>query len=229
MNFREFDRYAHEYDEALTKGIRISGQDRDFFARGRIAWLARELQKNGATSLSVMDFGCGTGSSTPYFIELLGVRSVIGIDISTKVLEVAREKYSTLNTQFILMDEYQPAGCFDLAFCNGVFHHIAPDKRAEIIGYISSALCRKGLFALWENNPWNPGARYIMKKIPFDKDATPVSALEARRLLQAGGFEIISTTFLFVFPKVLSWFRIFEPFLARLPFGAQYQVLCRRP
>ena len=229
MNFREFDRYAHEYDEALTKGLRISGQDREFFARGRIAWLARELQKNNATSLSVMDFGCGTGSSTPYFIELLGVRSVIGIDISTKVLEVARGKYSTLNTQFILMDEYQPAGCFDLAFCNGVFHHIAPDKRAEIINYISSALCRKGLFALWENNPWNPGARYIMKKIPFDKDATPVSALEARRLLQAGGFEIISTTFLFVFPKVLSCFRIFEPFLARLPFGAQYQVLCRKP
>ncbi len=86
MNFREFDRYAHEYDEALTKGLRISGQDRDFFARGRIAWLARELQKNGATSLSVMDFGCGTGSSTPYFIELLGVRSVMGIDISTKVI-----------------------------------------------------------------------------------------------------------------------------------------------
>ena len=92
MNFREFDRYAHEYDEALAKGIRISGQDRDFFARGRIAWLASELRKNGAASLSVMDFGCGTGSSTPYFIDLLGVRSVMGVDISTKSLEVARNK-----------------------------------------------------------------------------------------------------------------------------------------
>jgi SAM-dependent methyltransferase len=229
MNFREFDRYAHEYDEALTKGLRISGQDRDFFARGRIAWLARELQKNGATSLSVMDFGCGTGLSTPYFIDLLNAASVMGVDISMESLEVARTKYSTLNAQFLLMDEYQPAGKFDLAFCNGVFHHISPDERGEVISYIYHALCQKGIFALWENNPWNPGTRYIMEKTPFDKDASPVSPPEARRLLQAGGFEIISTTFLFVFPKVLSWFRPFEPFFSRLPFGAQYQVLCRKP
>ena len=228
MNFREFDQYANDYDEALVKGIGISGQEKDFFARSRIAWLASKLQKNGATVLSVMDFGCGTGSSTPYFIELLGVRSVMGVDISTKALEVARKKYSTLNAQFILMDKYQPTDCFDLAFCNGVFHHIAPDRRAEIIGYISRALCRKGLFALWENNPWNPGTRYIMGKVPFDRNALPISPPQARRLLEAGGFEILSTTYLFIFPKFLRWFRIFEPFFARLPFGAQYQVLCRR-
>ena len=146
--------------------------------------------------------------------------------MTKKSLEVARKKYSMLNAQFILMDEYQTSGDFDLAFCNGVFHHIAPDRRAEIIGYISRALCKKGLFALWENNPWT---RYIMGKTPFDKNAAPVSPPEARHLLQAGGFEILSTTFLFIFPQILSWFRLFEPFFARLPFGAQYQVLCRKP
>ena len=229
MIIREFDRYAHEYDEALKEGIRISGQDRDFFARGRITWLANELRKNGAASLSVMDFGCGTGLSTPYFYELLSATSVMGVDISIKSLEVARTKYTAFNAQFILMDEYQPAGEFDLAFCNGVFHHISPDKREEVISYIYRTLCQKGVFALWENNPWNPGTRYIMRKIPFDKDASPVSPPEARRLLQAGGFEILNTTFLFIFPQILSWFRVFEPFLARLPFGAQYQVLCRKP
>ena len=229
MIIREFDRYAHEYDEALKEGIRISGQDRDFFARGRITWLSNALRKNGAASLSVMDFGCGTGLSTPYFYELLSATSVMGVDISIKSLEVARTKYTAFNAQFILMDEYQPAGEFDLAFCNGVFHHISPDKREEVISYIYRTLCQKGVFALWENNPWNPGTRYIMRKIPFDKDASPVSPPEARRLLQACGFEILSTTFLFIFPQILSWFRIFEPFLARLPFGAQYQVLCRKP
>ena len=228
MSFQEFDRYAHEYDEALTKGIRISGQNRDFFARGRIAWIANGLRKHGAGSLSVMDFGCGTGLSTPYFVDLLSARSVMGVDISMKSLEVARAKYAAFNAQFILMDEYEPAGEFDLAFCNGVFHHISPDKRAEAISYIYRALCKKGVFALWENNPWNPGTRYIMGKISFDKDASPVSPPEARRLLQAGGFEILSTTFLFIFPQILSLFRVFEPFLARLPFGAQYQVLCRK-
>jgi SAM-dependent methyltransferase len=229
MNYQEFDRYAHEYDEALAKGIRISGQDRDFFARGRIKWIANELRKNGAASLSVMDFGCGSGLSTPYFYELLRAKSVVGVDISIKSLEVARTKYNAFNAKFILIDEYQPSGEFDLAFCNGVFHHISPEKRAEAVSYIYRALCQKGVFALWENNPWNPGTRYIMGKIPFDKDAAPVSPPAARRLLQAGGFEILSTTYLFIFPKIISSFRVFEPFLARLPFGAQYQVLCRRP
>lgn len=228
MNFQKFDQYANDYDEALARGIGISGQNRDFFARGRIAWLAGELRKNGESVMSVMDFGCGTGLSTPYFVDLLGATSMMGVDISIKSLEVARVKYNTFNAHFVLMDEYQPAGEFDLVFSNGVFHHISPDKRAEIVSYISRALCKKGLFALWENNPWNPGTRYIMGKIPFDKDAAPVSPPEARRLLQAGGFDILSTTFLFIFPQFLSCFRILEPFLARLPFGAQYQVLCRK-
>lgn len=229
MNLQNFDRYAHEYDEALDKGIRISGQNRDFFARGRIAWLSKELRKNGASNLRVMDFGCGTGLSTSYLINLLGARSVMGIDISMKSLEVARTKYTAFNTQFILMEEYQPSGEFNLVFCNGVFHHIPPDQRGDVINYIYRALCSRGFFALWENNPWNPGTRYIMGRIPFDKDAMLVFPLEARRLLQAGGFEILSTTFQFIFPQFLSWFRIFEPILARLPFGAQYQVLCRKP
>jgi SAM-dependent methyltransferase len=229
MKSQEFDRYAHEYDEALAKGIRISGQNRDFFARGRIAWIAKELRKKGVASLSVMDFGCGTGLSTPYFYELLSATSVVGVDMSIKSLEVARTKHNAFNTQFFLIDEYQPAREFDLAFCNGVFHHISPDKRAEAVSYIYRALCQKGIFAFWENNPWNPGTRYIMGRIPFDKHATPVSPPQARRLLQAGGFEILSTTYLFIFPQILSCFRLFEPFLARLPFGAQYQVLCRKP
>jgi hypothetical protein len=47
-------------------------------------------------------------------------------------------------------------------------------------------------------------------------------------LLSQGGFEIIRTDYLFVFPAVLRWFRSIEPLVSQLPFGAQYQVLCRK-
>ena len=38
-----FDSYAAEYDAALQQGISVSGEGKDFFARGRIAWLAKIL------------------------------------------------------------------------------------------------------------------------------------------------------------------------------------------
>jgi hypothetical protein len=67
-----------------------------------------------------------------------------------------------------------------------------------------------------------------MSRIPFDRDAITLTAGEARRLLRGAGFEIVRTDFLFIFPRVLSWCRGLEPLVARLPLGAQYQVLCRK-
>jgi hypothetical protein len=32
----EFDVYAGDYDAALNKGISVSGEDKEFFARGRL-------------------------------------------------------------------------------------------------------------------------------------------------------------------------------------------------
>ena len=66
-----------------------------------------------------------------------------------------------------------------------------------------------------------------MSRIPFDRDAITLTPPETRRLLRAGGFEILRTDFLFIFPRMLSWFRASNR-SSRLPLGAQYQVLCRK-
>lgn len=68
-----------------------------------------------------------------------------------------------------------------------------------------------------------------MSRIPFDRDAITLAAPEARRLLRAAGFDILRTDFLFIFPRMLRWSRGIEPLISRLPLGAQYQVLCRKP
>ena len=92
------------------------------------------------------------------------------------------------------------------------------------------ALRPGGLFALWENNPWNPGTRLVMRRIPFDRDADDaVRAAERGGCSRNAGFEIVSTDFLFVFPRALRALRPVERRLARLPAGAQYLVLARCP
>jgi SAM-dependent methyltransferase len=125
--------------------------------------------------------------------------------------------------------DYRPDARRDLGFCNGVFHHIAPAERQDAMRLIYDSLRPGGIFSFWENNPWNPGTRYVMSRIPFDRDAIPLSALEARRLLRSVGFQILRMDFLFIFPRFLSRLRAVEPAMARVPLGAQYQILCRRP
>jgi SAM-dependent methyltransferase len=129
----------------------------------------------------------------------------------------------------VLLSQYQPSEQIDLAFCNGVFHHIPLNERPAAVNFVHRSMRPGGLFALWENNPWNPGTRYVMSRVPFDRDAITLTPPEARRLVQAGGFEILRTDFLFIFPRVLRWFRGLESLVSRLPLGAQYQVLCRKP
>lgn len=224
-----FDTYADDYDAALAEGLSASGESRDYFARERLRWLAGQLSGRGVQPRTVLDFGCGVGAATPFWREFFPEAALLGVDVSARSLEVARRQYGSPEVQFQTLAERVPDGSRDLAFCNGVFHHIPPAGRAAALAYVHGSLAPGGLFAFWENNPWNPGTRYIMHRIPFDRDAVLISPPHARHLLTAAGFQILRTDFLFLFPRSLSALRPLEPPLAHLPLGAQYQVLCRRP
>jgi len=226
---KTFDVYADDYDVALARGISVSGEKKDYFAQRRIEWLRDCLKLFSAPVRNLMDFGCGTGSSSRLFFDILGIEYFVGMDQSEKSLEIARREHSSTRSQYLLFDAYQPCGQFDLVFCNGVFHHIPPLDRAAAVDYILRSLRPGGLFAFWENNPWNPGTRYVMSRIPFDRDAITLSSPEARQVLRLGGFEVLRTDFLFIFPRILHWCRWIEPLCSRLPLGTQYQVLSRKP
>src|SRR5262245_24698418 len=182
-NKTDFDEFSAEYDVALAHGLSVTGEDKNYFARGRIAWLANCLRQLKEEPQSVMDFGCGTGSAIPFMLDLMAIRSILGVDVSMRSLEIARQTLNSERTQFLLLSQYEPNGQMDLTFCNGVFHHIPVEERAVKLNYISRSLRSRGLLAFWENNPWNPGARYVMSRIPFDHDANTLALPEARRML----------------------------------------------
>ena len=226
----DFDDYAADYDAALARGVAVSGESKDYFAQGRVS-LAR-----GMPGSPVVHAPRGAR---------LRVRHGIGRAVSRRAawnrVDPGRRRVGTVDragaaaagvddpARFALATEYRPDASFDLAFCNGVFHHIPPADRGGAVDYVKRALRPGGLFAFWENNPWNPGARYVMSRIPFDRDAIMISSLEAQRLLRSAGFEIVRTDFQFLFPRALKALRGLEPAAARLPLGAQYQVLVRKP
>ena len=224
----EFDAYADDYDEQLEAGLAITGESKDYYARSRARWLAGRLAASSFRPRTVLDYGCGTGSATPFLLEDLGAEHVLGVDVSAESIRIARSRFSLEPASFALVGDVAPLGSIDLAFCNGVFHHIPPAQRATSVEYVFRALRPGGIFAFWENNPWNPGTRYVMKRVAFDRDAITLTPTESRALLRAAGFQVLRTDFLFIFPAVLRVLRWIEPMVAALPFGGQYLVLCRK-
>ena len=223
----EFDQFADAYDQALEKGISLSGENKDFFAEARIAWLQRRLDARSLPGpAAILDYGCGTGSSIPYLHRWAPAARLLGVDISSASLQRARAEHP--EARFDLPEHVADDERVHLVFSNGTFHHIPLDQRDGALGFIHRHLARGGLFALWENNPWNPGTRWVMSRIPFDRDAITLPPPYARALLARNGFEVLETTFAFVFPSFLKFARPIEPALSRLPLGAQYLVLARR-
>ena len=225
----EFDDYADDYVNALQQGLKYSGEDATYFAIARVTWLARRLEQLRFAPRSLLDFGCGHGASTPIFFSTLNVVEVTGVDASRGLLEVARREHGSPRATFVLRADYEPKGQADITYCNGVFHHIRPSERADALDFVSRALRPGGLFAFWENNPWNPATRFVMSRIPFDRDAITISPPEARHLLRKAGFEIVRSDYLFFFPRALRWLRPLEQRFAGVPLGAQYLVLARKP
>lgn len=223
-----FDQYAAAYEEALSNALAPSGESREYFAEGRVAWLAHCLAEIKQPVGSILDFGCGDGATTPLLVHALGAKSGGGVDVSAKSLEIARKLHAGPQIRYEAIGGFQPSGEMDLAYCNGVFHHIAPAQRAEALAIVHGALRAGGFFSFWENSPWSPATRYVMSRCAFDRDAILLTPPEARALLRAGGFEILRTDFRFIFPRALRALRKIEDLVYRLPLGTQYQVLCRK-
>ena len=94
----------------------------------------------GAWSSRVLDYGCGTGGTSPELLERLGAQIVVGVDASGDSLDIARRTHVDPRLRFSTMIDLAPSGQFDVAYCNGVFHHVEPGERLDALAYIHRSL-----------------------------------------------------------------------------------------
>ncbi|MBD51741.1 MAG: SAM-dependent methyltransferase, partial [Acidimicrobiaceae bacterium] len=104
---------------------------RDYW-RTRLAWVERQEQMDlqlgvfglaamealgDISGTNVLDVGCGCGHTTLQLNERVGSGSVVGVDISEKLLEVARRRGSGA-IEFIEADaqSHAPQGPYDIIF-----------------------------------------------------------------------------------------------------------------
>jgi SAM-dependent methyltransferase len=229
MAKNEFDHLADNYKQSISPWVRITGETIEFYAQSRIKWVAKQVKEMGLHPRNIMDFGCGVGLAIPFLLAEFGSDSqIIGVDVSSDSLEIARSKYASRNIRFQSLDNYTPSQSIDLVYCNGVFHHIPVNERDGAMRYVRDSLRPDGFFALWENNPWNPLARYNMTHAEIDRNAIPINPPHGKTIITANGFELLKMRYFFIFPAFLGFLRPLEPLLSQLPIGAQYVVLSRK-
>ena len=223
-----FNQYASSYDEVLKRGLCVTGESAEYYLKYRIRLLLRRLAALKIDIGSFLDFGCGIGNAIPVLKNEFPQARLVGVDLSSYSIGIARERYLPLGVEFCTIEDFQPEESFDAVYCNGVFHHVLPKDRLEVMSLIRQSLRHGGVFCFCDNNPWNPGTRYITNKTEFDREAVLVSPREAKRLLHESGFTLRTADYVFIFPRMLSWFRPLEPLVQSLPLGGQYVFIAEK-
>lgn len=89
-------------------------------------------RKPAKQDIRILDAGCGSGVGTEYLVHLNPQAQVVGIDLSSGTLEVAKARCQSSGADRVefhhlsLYDVAQLPGEFDLINCVGVLHHL-PD------------------------------------------------------------------------------------------------------
>ena len=101
----------------------------------------------------VLDLGCGYGENAMEFIKN-GAKCVVGVDISTKMLDIAKSKNAHLCIQYLNMDMAKIDEIdekFDLVYSSLAFHYIEDFKK--LLKSIHNLLNEDGVLLFSQEHP----------------------------------------------------------------------------
>ena len=134
-----FDQYAHKFDSHLVEVLSYSVPE-------KLMDLLRPYSDSNGEKWTVLDLGCGTGLSgaaiAPY------ARQIVGVDLSAKMLEKARERnlYDRLeHLDLLTMMQVEAASSYDVVLAADVFVYLG--KLDELVDQAQRLLRPAGFFA----------------------------------------------------------------------------------
>ena len=175
----------------------------------------------------MLDFGCGTGSSIPFFTNYLDNPALTCADVSDKSLEIAKRRfgglaiYSHINGPNLDLE----SGSVAMVFSSCVFHHIILEQQPAWFMELRRVTRPQGVALIFEHNPINPLTRRAVAECAFDKDAILLKAATLSSRLRASGWTPLAVRYHVFFPGFLRRLRPVETWLGWLPLGGQYSVL----
>lgn len=190
---KHFDLYANKYDQnydysSLFTKYKINKKVDDFIE------IITRLHSN--KDIKILELGCGTGEYTRLVAKRFPNLKIIGIDISSKILQVARQKCKGLkNVDFETTSAYDTKfrkGQFDVIFGYYILHHLEYKK---LIPELNRILKKNGYLYFYEPNIINPAvymiksSKTIKKFVGDSEDEWAINPLTVEKNFR--GFQVI--------------------------------------
>ncbi len=137
---RKFDEVSKKYDEQRRKFIPCFD---DFYR------LSASVASADTKTPNILDVGAGTGLLSSFLMERYPEASFTLIDISEKMLEIAKERFgNNSNVKYIIADysKYDFAEEYDLVVSALSVHHLEDEEKKELYKKTYSILKQNGIF-----------------------------------------------------------------------------------
>jgi 2-polyprenyl-3-methyl-5-hydroxy-6-metoxy-1,4-benzoquinol methylase len=184
---------THYQNPAVAKrydNVRFSGTAGRIFNRLEKSSIVRAFAGVSITA-RILDLPCGTGRLAEPLLE--AGYSVVGVDISAPMLEVASARLARFGGQFTslvcdvhAMPDRQER--YDAAMCARVLMHFPLEQQIEFLRSISKVTLGYVVFTQSLSTPYQRFRRRIKRWIGNPAPAAyPITETELRRLLEAAG------------------------------------------
>jgi SAM-dependent methyltransferase len=111
---------------------------------------SKRLVRHKGRPLRVLDIGCGYGRDSIFVAKSLGFR-VLGIDISEKAIEMAKEnaiKAEAKQAEFKVTDFRELTSYFDVILVSNLYHLLPPEGRRDLAEHAARLLGPEGTLYL---------------------------------------------------------------------------------
>ena len=226
----DFDSYANQYEDLVDESVSFTGRNSAFYA-GRKVDILEEIVSAGIgplEELSVLDVGCGTGTTDQLLVSRVG--SLHGVDISEEMLAQARASVPDAEYRWYDGEKLPfPDETFEVVVAICVLHHVPLSSRYKFVSEMVRVARSGGIVAIFEHNPVNPLTRHAVNSCQLDQDAVLLRSRETMGLLkEATDVEPLLRHYLFSpIGGVIG--RAIDRHLHRLPLGGQYASWVQRP
>jgi len=230
-----FDKFADGYNISLTNTVRASGFPASYFHEYKTIELFEYLKKQGKEyqNLTLLDFGCGVGSSEKYLKKYMPNLEISACDLSPlSINEAVKENKKLVDVEYKVFDGVNVPfnKKFDIIYIANVFHHIPRRLRLVVMKNLFTKLNDDGFVIMFELNPINPMTLWvaIQNDYKFDKEAKLLNPFYCRKLLKNSGFKKLKIRFTVFFPKYFIFLKKIEKYICKLPLGAHYYYVAQK-
>ncbi|MBY0291760.1 MAG: class I SAM-dependent methyltransferase [Alphaproteobacteria bacterium] len=215
-----FDSFTKDYNQLLLEQTQFFTADEAYFAAYKVQIVKRLIK---TTPVRILEYGCGIGRNIKFLKTAFTTSEIFGSDISEKSIEIAKKENPNVLFWVEGEQKLEEAG-FDLIFVAGVFHHIPPPERFDVMKKLLNILNPGGNIFIFEHNPYNPITRKIVNSCPYDEGVILLPPRELKSYLQKAGFKNYQQGYTLFFPPAFKVLTCFESYLKWLPLGGQYWI-----